>query len=61
MISFIIPAHNELGNVPFGNNISCLYHVYVRGEAARQAKPAADKAPLMIAANGVISSTSASF
>ncbi|MGA7928021.1 MAG: protein kinase [Candidatus Sulfotelmatobacter sp.] len=23
----------ELGAVPFGNNISCLYHVYVRGEA----------------------------
>jgi len=23
----------ELGNIPFVNNISCLYHVYVRGEA----------------------------
>ncbi len=23
----------ELGNIPFGNNISCLYHVYIRGEA----------------------------
>jgi len=23
----------ELGNIPFGNNISCLYNVYVRGEA----------------------------
>ncbi len=23
----------ELGNITFGNNISCLYHVYVRGEA----------------------------
>jgi tetratricopeptide (TPR) repeat protein len=23
----------ELGNIPFANNISCLYHVYVRGEA----------------------------
>ncbi len=23
----------ELGETPFGNNISCLYHVYVRGEA----------------------------
>jgi serine/threonine protein kinase/tetratricopeptide (TPR) repeat protein len=23
----------ELGNIPFGNNLSCLYHVYVRGEA----------------------------
>jgi eukaryotic-like serine/threonine-protein kinase len=23
----------ELGAVPFGNNLSCLYHVYVRGEA----------------------------
>jgi eukaryotic-like serine/threonine-protein kinase len=23
----------ELGNIPFGNNISCLYDVYVRGEA----------------------------
>jgi hypothetical protein len=23
----------ELGQIPFGNNISCLYHVYVRGEA----------------------------
>jgi DNA-binding winged helix-turn-helix (wHTH) protein/tetratricopeptide (TPR) repeat protein len=23
----------ELGTIPFGNNVSCLYHVYVRGEA----------------------------
>ena len=23
----------ELGLIPFGNNVSCLYHVYVRGEA----------------------------
>jgi len=23
----------ELGNIPLGNNLSCLYHVYVRGEA----------------------------
>jgi eukaryotic-like serine/threonine-protein kinase len=23
----------ELGNIAFGNNVSCLYHVYVRGEA----------------------------
>ncbi|MGA3088313.1 MAG: winged helix-turn-helix domain-containing protein [Terriglobales bacterium] len=23
----------ELGNIPFDNNISCLYHVYIRGEA----------------------------
>ena len=23
----------ELGNIPFINNVSCLYHVYVRGEA----------------------------
>jgi hypothetical protein len=23
----------ELGNIPFGNNTSCLYHVYVSGEA----------------------------
>jgi DNA-binding winged helix-turn-helix (wHTH) protein/tetratricopeptide (TPR) repeat protein len=23
----------ELGNIPFGNNISCLYHVYIRGKA----------------------------
>ena len=23
----------ELGNIPFGNNVSCLYHVYLRGEA----------------------------
>ena len=23
----------ELGDIPFVNNISCLYHVYVRGEA----------------------------
>jgi hypothetical protein len=22
-----------LGNIPFDNNISCLYHVYIRGEA----------------------------
>ena len=23
----------ELGNIPFGNNLSCLYHVYLRGQA----------------------------
>jgi tetratricopeptide (TPR) repeat protein len=23
----------ELGGMPFGNNVSCLYHVYIRGEA----------------------------
>ncbi len=23
----------ELGGIPFGNNVSCLYHVYLRGEA----------------------------
>jgi len=27
----------ELGNIPFVNNTSCLYHVYVRGEAYRAA------------------------
>jgi eukaryotic-like serine/threonine-protein kinase len=26
-------SRTELGNIPFGNNISCLYPVYVRGEA----------------------------
>ena len=26
-------THIELGNIFFVNNISCLYHVYVRGEA----------------------------
>jgi eukaryotic-like serine/threonine-protein kinase len=34
----------EFGNIPFGNNISCLYHVYVRGQAylaAGQGKSAA--------------------
>jgi eukaryotic-like serine/threonine-protein kinase len=25
--------HIEFGNIPFGNNISCLYHVYLRGQA----------------------------
>jgi serine/threonine protein kinase/tetratricopeptide (TPR) repeat protein len=28
----------ELGAVPFGNNMSCLYHVYVRGQAYLAAK-----------------------
>jgi hypothetical protein len=27
------PSPIELGMIPFVNNISCLYHVYVRGEA----------------------------
>jgi hypothetical protein len=34
---------SELGNIPFGNNISCLYHVYVSGQAylaARQGNAA---------------------
>ena len=26
-------SHIELGQIPFVNNISCLYHVYIRGEA----------------------------
>jgi hypothetical protein len=26
-------ARIELASMPFGNNISCLYHVYLRGEA----------------------------
>jgi eukaryotic-like serine/threonine-protein kinase len=28
-----VASPTELGNIPFGNNISCLYHVYVRGQA----------------------------
>jgi serine/threonine protein kinase/tetratricopeptide (TPR) repeat protein len=33
-LSALQPASSiELGETPFGNNISCLYHVYVRGEA----------------------------
>ena len=34
----------ELGAIPFGNNISCLYHVYVRGEAYLAAGQSTDAA-----------------
>jgi DNA-binding winged helix-turn-helix (wHTH) protein/tetratricopeptide (TPR) repeat protein len=32
-LNALVASPIELGNIPFGNNISCLYHVYVRGEA----------------------------
>ena len=47
----------ELGNVPFGNPISCLYHVYVRGEAhlaAGNGRAAAAEFQKIIDHNGIV-------
>ena len=47
----------ELGAIPFGNNISCLYHVYVRGEAylaAGQGTPAAAEFQKIIDHSGIV-------
>jgi DNA-binding winged helix-turn-helix (wHTH) protein len=47
----------ELGNIPFGNNISCLYHVYVRGEAylaAGQGKEAAVEFQEILDHSGIV-------
>jgi tetratricopeptide (TPR) repeat protein len=49
---------NELGEVGFGNNISCLYHVYVRGEsylAAGQGSAAAAEFQKIIDHSGIVS------
>jgi Flp pilus assembly protein TadD len=48
----------ELGNIDFTNNLSCLYHVYVRGEAylsARQSGPAAAEFQKIIDHSGLVS------
>ncbi len=47
----------ELGQIPFGSNISCLYHVYVRGEAylaAGQGKEAAAEFQKILDHSGIV-------
>jgi eukaryotic-like serine/threonine-protein kinase len=47
----------ELGAVPFGNNMSCLYHVYVRGEAylaAKQGNAAAAEFQKILDHSGIV-------
>ncbi|MGB9236081.1 MAG: hypothetical protein WCC04_16855, partial [Terriglobales bacterium] len=47
----------ELGNIPFDNNISCLYHVYIRGEAylaAGQGNAAAAEFQKILDHNGIV-------
>src|SRR5271166_499639 len=47
----------EYGNVPFGNNISCLYSIYVRGEAylsAGQGSAAASEFQKILSHNGIV-------
>ncbi len=50
-------ASIELGQIPFANNISCLYHVYVRGEAylaARQGSAAAAEFQKILEHSGIV-------
>jgi eukaryotic-like serine/threonine-protein kinase len=47
----------ELGEIPFGNNISCLYPVYIRGEsylAAGQGTPAAAEFQKILDHSGIV-------
>jgi serine/threonine protein kinase/tetratricopeptide (TPR) repeat protein len=47
----------ELGNISFVNNLSCLYHVYVRGEAylaARQGKEATAEFQKILDHSGIV-------
>jgi eukaryotic-like serine/threonine-protein kinase len=47
----------ELGNIPFVNNISCLYHVYIRGEvylAAGQGNAAAAEFQKILDHSGIV-------
>jgi len=47
----------ELGETPFGNNISCLYHVYVRGQAylaAGQGSAAASEFQKILDHSGIV-------
>jgi len=47
----------ELGNISFGNNTSCLYHVYIRGEAylaAEQGKAAAAEFQKILDHTGIV-------
>jgi len=47
----------ELGNIPFGDNTSCLYHVYARGEAylaTGQGKAAAAEFQKILDHNGIV-------
>jgi hypothetical protein len=50
-------SHIELGEISFVNNISCLYHVYVRGEAylaARQGNSAAAEFQKILDRSGIV-------
>jgi eukaryotic-like serine/threonine-protein kinase len=50
-------AGNELGQIPFAANMSCLYHVYIRGEAylaAGQGKEAAAEFQKIIDHSGIV-------
>ena len=50
-------ASIELGQIPFANNISCLYHVYVRGEAylaAGQGSAAAAEFQKILEHSGIV-------
>jgi DNA-binding winged helix-turn-helix (wHTH) protein/tetratricopeptide (TPR) repeat protein len=50
-------SHIELGEISFVNNISCLYHVYVRGEAylaARQGNSAAAEFQKILDHSGIV-------
>jgi hypothetical protein len=47
----------EFANIPFGNNTSCLYHTYLRGEAylaARQGAAAAAEFQKIIDHSGIV-------
>ena len=47
----------ELGSIPFVNNVSCLYHVYVRGEAylaAGQGSAAASEFQKILDHSGIV-------
>jgi hypothetical protein len=50
-------SHIELGEISFVNNISCLYHVYVRGNAylaAGQGSAAAGEFQKILDHNGIV-------
>jgi len=52
-----VASRIELGNIPFGNNTSCLYHVYVRGEAyfaTGQGNAAAAEFQKILDHNGIV-------
>jgi tetratricopeptide (TPR) repeat protein len=57
LIALQAASHIELGAVPFGNNLSCLYHVYARGEAylaAGQGSAAAAEFQKILGHSGIV-------